>query len=120
VYQPFTIEPLLLPRTSQALYLLQRLRDEAHRFAITYHRQRRSKGALTSALDSIAGIGPARRRALLRRFGSLEGVRKASLDELLTLPGMTRPVAERGASGVGQAPVNLYPPPDISTALARF
>ena len=101
VYQPFTIEPLLLPRTSQALYLLQRLRDEAHRFAITYHRQRRSKGALVSTLDSIAGIGPARRRALLRRFGSVEGVRKATLEELLSLPGMTRPVAERLQAALG-------------------
>src|SRR4029077_8697269 len=66
-------EPIVLGRTSQSLYLVQRIRDEAHRFAITYHRKVRSKTGMESALDSIAGIGPKRKRALLRKFGSLRG-----------------------------------------------
>jgi len=90
-----TPEPVALPRTSQALYLVQRIRDEAHRFAITYHRQRRSKSELKSVLDDIAGIGPKRRRALLRRFGSVPGIREAPLEEIAAVVGMTRRLAER-------------------------
>ncbi len=82
-------EPTVLPRTSQALYLVQRIRDEAHRFAITYHRQVRSRGGLRSALDEIQGIGPKRKRELLRRFGSVRGIRTASLEDLAAVPGMT-------------------------------
>ncbi|MBV9358474.1 MAG: excinuclease ABC subunit UvrC [Chloroflexi bacterium] len=82
-------EPTVLPRTSQALYLVQRIRDEAHRFAITYHRQVRSRGGLRSALDEIQGIGPKRKRELLRRFGSVRGIRSASLEDLAAVPGMT-------------------------------
>jgi excinuclease ABC subunit C len=81
--------PVLLPRTSQALYLVQRIRDEAHRFAITYHRQVRSRTGLRSALDEVQGIGPKRKRELLRRFGSVRGVRAATLEELAAVPGMT-------------------------------
>ena len=72
----------MLPRQSQGLYLVQRVRDEAHRFAITAHRTQRAKIGLASQLDSIPGVGPARRRTLLKRFGSLEGIRAASVDEL--------------------------------------
>ncbi len=79
--------PLALPRTSPALQLLQRIRDEAHRFAVGFHRQRRSKRTLTSELDQIPGIGPTRRRALLSRFGSVRGVRGASHPELATTVG---------------------------------
>jgi excinuclease ABC subunit C len=86
--------PIMLPRTSQSLFLVQRIRDEAHRFAITYHRGLRQKRAIASALDDIPGVGPARKRALLRRFGSLKGIREAELDELAAVPGMSRPVAE--------------------------
>ena len=82
-------EPVVLPRTSQALYLVQRIRDEAHRFAITYHRSLRGKGGLRSALDDVQGVGPKRKRELLRRFGSVKGVRAASLEELAAVPGMT-------------------------------
>ncbi len=82
-------DPTVLPRTSQALYLVQRIRDEAHRFAITYHRQVRSRGGLRSALDEIQGIGPKRKRELLRRFGSVRGIRSASLEDLAAVPGMT-------------------------------
>jgi excinuclease ABC subunit C len=86
--------PILLPRTSQALYLVQRIRDEAHRFAITYHRNLRGKRSIKSALDDVPGIGPTRKRALLRKFGSLKGIREAEVDELVTVPGMTRRAAE--------------------------
>ncbi len=81
--------PVLLPRTSQAMYLVQRVRDEAHRFAITYHRQVRSRTGLRSALDEVQGIGPKRKRELLRRFGSVKGIRAATLEELAAVPGMT-------------------------------
>jgi excinuclease ABC subunit C len=84
----------MLPRTSHSLFLVQRIRDEAHRFAITYHRGLRQKRAIASALDDIPGVGPARKRALLRRFGSLKGIREAELDELAAVPGMSRPAAE--------------------------
>jgi len=88
-------EPLLLPRDSVALYLLQRIRDEAHRFAITYHRSRRGKEGVSSKLDAIPGIGPRRRAALLKQFGSLESIRQASIEELARVPGMNRAVAQR-------------------------
>jgi excinuclease ABC subunit C len=78
-----------LPRASQALFLVQRIRDEAHRFAITYHRQLRGRSGLRSALDEVVGIGPKRKRELLRRFGSVRGIRSATLEELAAVPGMT-------------------------------
>ena len=83
------IDPVLLPRTSQAMYLVQRIRDEAHRFAITYHRALRGRTGLRSALDEVQGIGPKRKRELLRRFGSVKGIRGATLEELAAVPGMT-------------------------------
>ncbi len=95
VYVPGRAEPIRLPRDSPALKLLQRIRDEAHRFAIEYHRRLRGRRALASLLDSVEGIGPKRRDLLLRRFGSLEGLRQASLEELLSVPGLPRAVAER-------------------------
>jgi len=95
IFRPGDPNPLLLPRTSQGLYLLQRLRDEAHRFGVTYHRQRRAKAALHSRLDDIPGIGPKRRAALLKHFGSIEHIRAATIEELLRVPGMSRPAAER-------------------------
>ncbi len=82
-------DPVLLPRTSQAMYLVQRIRDEAHRFAITYHRKVRGRTGLRSALDDVEGIGPKRKRELLRRFGSVRGIRAATLEELAAVPGMT-------------------------------
>jgi excinuclease ABC subunit C len=81
--------PVLLPRSSQAMYLVQRIRDEAHRFAITYHRAVRGRSGLRSALDEVEGIGPKRKRELLRRFGSVRGIRSATLEELAAVPGMT-------------------------------
>jgi excinuclease ABC subunit C len=88
-------KPILLPRDSQGLYLLQRIRDEAHRFAIQYHRKLRKKKGMTSALDAIPGIGPKRRQALLKRFGSVDAIREASVEELAAVPGMNWEVAAR-------------------------
>jgi excinuclease ABC subunit C len=87
--------PTLLPRDSEGLYLLQRVRDEAHRFAIQYHRRLRQRKGLTSALDEIPGIGPKRRQALLKHFGSLQAIGEASVEELAAVVGMNRAVAER-------------------------
>ncbi len=95
LYVPLRSEPIVLPRRSQGLYLVQRLRDEAHRFAITYHRQVRGKRALHSELDDVAGIGPGRKKALLKRFGSVRRIRDASVDEVAETPGISRDLAER-------------------------
>jgi excinuclease ABC subunit C len=95
LFLPAQAEPVVLPAASGALYLLQRLRDEAHRFAITYHRQVRARAATRSALDDLAGIGPARRRALLRVFGSSRGLKSATVDEIAAVPGIGRATAER-------------------------
>ena len=93
LFRPGQSEPIRLPLDSAALFLVQRVRDEAHRFAITFHRVVRRKDAFASALDGISGLGPARRRALLRHFGSLENIRNASLEALTGVKGITRPVA---------------------------
>lgn len=89
LFVPYSQEGILLPRNSQGLFLVQRVRDEAHRFAITFHRQRRSRKSVQSALDLVSGIGPKRKRMLLRRFGSIKGIREASLEEIAAVPGMT-------------------------------
>ncbi|WP_298817692.1 excinuclease ABC subunit UvrC [Chloroflexus sp.] len=86
--------PLVLARDSKALALVQRIDEEAHRFAIAYHRKLRNKAALRSPLEEIPGIGPKRKRALLKAFGSLDGIRQASIDEIAAVPGMTRKAAE--------------------------
>ena len=103
LFLPHQPEPVLLPRTSQGLYLVQRVRDEAHRFAITYHRQRRSKSSVRSSLDSVPGIGPKRRRELLRQFGSVQRIRDATLDEIATVPGMTTALAQKVKDGLGSS-----------------
>jgi len=95
IFRPGEPDPVVLPRDSQALFLVQRVRDEAHRFALNYHRRLRRKQGIASILEEVPGIGPRRRQALLRTFGSVEGVRQASLEELLAVPGMTRPAAEK-------------------------
>jgi excinuclease ABC subunit C len=94
VWLPGDDFPVILPRTSESLYLLQRVRDEAHRFAITFHRQRRSKRMTASALDSVPGLGEARRKALLRHFGSLKRVSAATPEEITEVPGIGRVTAE--------------------------
>jgi len=95
IYVPGRAETVRLPRTSAALKLLQRIRDEAHRFAITYHRNLRDKETLTSVLDEIPGIGVAKRRSLLAQFGSADAVRRASIDDLIRVPGIGPSDAER-------------------------
>ena len=85
----------MLPATSQALYLVQRLRDEAHRFAITYHRQLRAKAQTKSALDDLPGVGPARKRALLRVFGSTRALKEATVEEIAAVPGIGDALAAR-------------------------
>jgi excinuclease ABC subunit C len=95
IFLPQTAEPIILPQNSPALYLLQRIRDEAHRFALSYHLEMRKKGTLISGLDGVPGIGSKRKRALLRRFGTLEEIGAASLDELASVPGITRSLAAK-------------------------
>ncbi len=95
LFVPHTSEPIALPRQSQGLYLVQRIRDEAHRFAITYHRHLRSKSSLRSSIDLVTGIGPKRKRMLLRKFGSIQGIKDAPVDEIAAVPGLTRSLALR-------------------------
>ena len=95
LFVPHTSEPIELPRASQGLYLVQRIRDEAHRFAITYHRNLRSKSSLKSSIDMVTGIGPKRKRMLLRRFGSIQGIKDAPVDDIAAVPGLTRSLAVR-------------------------
>ena len=95
LFMPHTSEPIALPRNSQGLYLVQRLRDEAHRFAVTYHRNLRSKSSLRSSIDLVTGIGPKRKRMLLRKFGSIQGIKDAPVDEIAAVPGLTRSLALR-------------------------
>ncbi len=94
IFIPGKPQSLMLPRQSQGLYLVQRIRDEAHRFAITSHRARRDKAGIVSRLDAVPGIGPARRKALLIKFGSLQGVLNATLEELQSVPGITSRLAQ--------------------------
>jgi excinuclease ABC subunit C len=93
LFLPGKSESLLLPRHSQGLYLVQRIRDEAHRFAITAHRNRRSKEGMASRLEAVIGIGPVRRKALLTQFGSIQGIQEASIEELARVPGITEEIA---------------------------
>jgi excinuclease ABC subunit C len=95
IFLPGQSESVLLPRNSQGLFLMQRIRDEAHRFAVEYHRKLRDQRGLASQLDQVPGVGPRRRQALLKTFGSLEAIRAASVDELAAVPGMTRSAAEQ-------------------------
>ena len=94
IYRPGESAPLRLPPESKALLLLRHIRDEAHRFAITYHRKLRGKRSLASVLDEIPGIGPKRRKALIKAFGSLEKLKRASVDEIAALPEIPRSLAE--------------------------
>lgn len=116
VWLPDTDDPVILPRTSEGLYLLQRVRDEAHRFAITYHRKRRSTSMTDSTLEQIPGLGPARRKALLAHFGSLKKLRAASADEIAQVkgigPGLAQTVADALASD--------RPSPAVNTATGEI
>jgi excinuclease ABC subunit C len=95
LFVPDEDEPVVLPRGSEALYLVQRIRDEAHRFAITFHRQVRGKSSIQSALDTIPGIGPKRKKALLRKFGSVKQIREADIEEIASTVGFTKALAEK-------------------------
>jgi excinuclease ABC subunit C len=86
---------VIIPKDSPTLFLVQRVRDEAHRFAITRHRARRGREALRSRLDVVTGLGPARKRALLRHFGSIDAIRDADAEEIAAVPGVPRSVALR-------------------------
>ncbi len=94
IFVPGQRVPILLPDNSEGLYLVQRIRDEAHRFAITFHRDLRSQASVSSQLEKVPGVGPKRRLALLKAFGSVDAIRAASIDELVAVPGMTRAAAE--------------------------
>jgi excinuclease ABC subunit C len=114
VWRPGNSDPSILPRTSEGMYLLQRIRDEAHRFAITFHRSRRSKVMLESVLDEIPQMGRSRRAALLDRFGSVAALRKATLPQLAQTPGIGEKIAEvifqhlqRQAEGVDTRGVDM-------------
>jgi excinuclease ABC subunit C len=116
VWLPGDQHPVVLPRTSEGLYLLQRVRDEAHRFAITLHRSRRSKGMTASALDGVPGLGETRRTALLKRFGSLKRLSAATVDELVAVPGVGRATAE----AVVAALADRRPVPAVNTATGEL
>jgi excinuclease ABC subunit C len=105
VWLPGEPDPVILPRTSEALYLLQRVRDEAHRFAITYHRQKRSTSMLVSMLDDVPGLGESRRKALMKQFGSLKRLRAATVEELTAVPGIGRRTAEAVQAAIAQPTV---------------
>jgi excinuclease ABC subunit C len=94
VFVPGRPDPVRIPRTSEALYLLQQIRDEAHRFALAYHRLKRGRRMTKSILDDVPGLGPARRKKLMNTFGSLKRMREAGIDELASVPGVPKPVAE--------------------------
>jgi excinuclease ABC subunit C len=107
VWLPDRPDPVILPRTSEGLYLLQRIRDEAHRFAITYHRSKRRRSAVESALDSVPGLGEARRSALLRHFGSVKRLRSASAEEIASVRGFGPALAAAVVAALaGQAPAS--------------
>ncbi|HET9829601.1 MAG TPA: excinuclease ABC subunit UvrC [Nocardioidaceae bacterium] len=104
VWLPSQEDPVILPRTSEGLYLLQRVRDEAHRFAITHHRSRRSKSMVESVLDDVPGLGEVRRKSLLRRFGSLKKLRAATVGEIAEVPGIGLRTAEAIAAALEEQP----------------
>jgi excinuclease ABC subunit C len=110
VWPPGEEYPIILPRSSEGLYLLQRVRDEAHRFAITYHRQKRGKAATSSALDDVPGLGPARRQALIKHFGSVRKLTAASVEEIATVPGIGPRLAATVSAALGS---NQAGQPDV-------
>ena len=88
IFLPGVSAPLILPRDSQALYLVQRVRDEAHRFALTFHRQKRQTSSFRSELDTLQGVGPKRKKALIRKFGSVKRIREATVEEIASVEGI--------------------------------
>ncbi|AEW93476.1 MULTISPECIES: excinuclease ABC subunit UvrC [Streptomycetaceae] len=117
VWLPGEDDPVILPRTSEGLYLLQRVRDEAHRFAIGYQRGKRSKSMRTGALDTVPGLGETRRKALLKHFGSLKRLRAATIEQICEVPGIGRTTAESVAAALAQA---SPPVPAVNTATGEI
>ena len=109
VWVPGEADPVILPRSSEGLYLLQRIRDEAHRFAITHHRSRRSKTMVESLLDDVPGLGEVRRKTLIKHFGSLKKLRAATIDEIAEVPGHRHP-DRHGDLGGGRGLAETRPP----------
>ncbi len=124
VWVPDDDDPVILPRTSEGLYLLQRIRDEAHRFAITHHRGRRSKSMTRSALDEVPGLGDVRRKALLKRFGSLKRLRAASVEEVADVPGfgprLAGAVVDALAAAAGRSSDDRQAMPAVNTATGEL
>jgi excinuclease ABC subunit C len=116
IWLPDATEPVVLPRNSEALYLMQRVRDEAHRFANTHHRERRGRAMTVSALDGITGLGPTRRAALMKKFGSVTKIRAATADEIAKVPGIGRATAESIVSQLAHA----KPGPAINMATGEI
>ncbi|MFE2159592.1 excinuclease ABC subunit UvrC [Streptomyces lydicus] len=117
VWLPTEDDPVVLPRSSEGLYLLQRVRDEAHRFAITYQRNKRSKRLKSSPLDAVPGLGDTRRQALLKHFGSLKKLRAATVDEICEVPGVGRKTAETVAAALAGAAPSA---PAVNTATGEI
>ncbi len=115
VWLPGEDAPVILPRTSEGLYLLQRVRDEAHRFAITYHRQKRSRSMTASVLDGVPGLGESRRRTLLTRFGSLKRLRAATVEDVMSVPGFGRRTAEAVVAALHRPDAEPGPAVDPAT-----
>jgi excinuclease ABC subunit C len=122
VWLPGQDDPVILPRTSEGLYLLQRVRDEAHRFAIQHHRQRRSRTMTESALDAVPGLGEVRRKALLKHFGSLKRLRAATVEQVAEVPGFGRRSAETVVAALAGATVaaNGAAGPAVNTATGEI
>ncbi|MDG5484757.1 excinuclease ABC subunit UvrC [Mycolicibacterium gadium] len=119
VWVPAEPDPLIMPRNSEGLYLLQRVRDEAHRFAITYHRSKRSKRMTESALDSIRGLGEHRRKALVTHFGSVARLKEASVEEITAVPGIGAATAKAVLDALGVPPDSGAPEPVIGNDQSR-
>ncbi len=119
VWVPSEPDPIIMPRNSEGLYLLQRVRDEAHRFAIAYHRSKRSKRMTASALDSVRGLGEHRRKALVTHFGSLARLKQASVEEITAVPGIGVATAMAVLEALGVPPDSGAPAPVIGDDQTR-
>ena len=120
VWLPSQEDPVILPRTSEGLYLLQRIRDEAHRFAITHHRSRRSKSRVESLLDDVPGLGEVRRKSLLKQFGSLKRLRAATVEEIAAVPGIGPRTAEAIVAALADHTGRATPTVSVNTATGEI
>jgi excinuclease ABC subunit C len=116
VWVPGEPDPVILPRSSEGLYLLQRIRDEAHRFAINHHRGRRSKTMVESLLDDVPGLGEVRRKTLIKHFGSLRKLRAATIEEIAEVPG----IGHRTATAISEAVASSPRPTSVNTATGEI